>query len=279
MVCVTVISLVILAGILAPVISPNDPEQVNMSLKYAGISKEYPLGNDYLGRCTLSRLLYGIRPSVLLVLAAIVVNIGTGLIVGLTAGYFKGKIDEIIMRFCDIVLSFPADVMVLAVLGVFGVGLDKILMAIIFLRWPWYARVFRTSVMKYTDKYYVQFAKSNGYSTAHIIFKDVFPAVFPEVVMIASSNVSSLILSISGYSFLGLGVQAPASEWGMMLNEAKNAMLLHPRQMLPPGISIMVVCVSFAFLGDSLRDAMDAKHSSFHIHRRTKRRFINGRAA
>lgn len=279
MVCVAVISLLVLAGILAPVIAPNDPEQVNMSLKYAGISKEYPLGNDYLGRCTLSRLIYGIRPSVLLVLAAMAVNIGTGLIIGLAAGYFKGKTDEIIMRFCDIMLSFPADVMVLAVLGVFGVGLDKILLAIVFLRWPWYARVFRTAVMKYTDKNYVQFAKSSGYSTAHIIFRDILPSVFPEVVMIASCNVSSLILSISGYSFLGLGVQAPASEWGMMLNEAKNAMLLHPGQMLPPGISIMVVCVSFAFLGDSIRDAMDSKHSIRRCTVRQSGGSVRGRAA
>lgn len=259
-VCGVLLLLVILAGFLAPVLEPHDPEAVNIALKYAKASPGYPLGNDYLGRCILSRLLYGIRNSVILVLLAMAVNVTVGLIGGLAAGYFRGKTDEILMRICDVLLSFPIQAMVLAIVGIFGVGLDKILLAIVFFRWPWYTRVFRTVVMKYTDKNYVLFAKASGFSTAHIIFKTVLPAAVPEVVVIASSNLCSLILNVSGYSFLGLGVQAPKAEWGMMLNEARTVMLLHPEQMIWPGLSIMLVCVCASFLADSLRDAVDTRH-------------------
>lgn len=260
--CLIIIAAVILIGCFAPLIAPNDPNQMNPELKYAGMSARYPLGNDYLGRCVLSRVIYGIRPSVLLIMLAMLVTIGIGAAIGLVSGYYKGKVDEFFMRLCDIMLSFPSEVMILAFVGIFGVGLRNILLATVLLRWPWYARVFRTAVMKYTDKNYVQFARATGCSTAHILFGHLLPAVFPEIALIASNSLCSLILSVSGYSFLGLGVQAPTAEWGMMLSEAKNVMLVHPEQMLAPGLAIMLVCVSFAFLGDSLRDAMDAKHVS-----------------
>jgi len=258
--CLAVIAVIVLAGCFAPYLAPNDPNEMNAVLKYAGPSAQFPLGNDYLGRCILSRLIYGIRPSVLLVMLAMAVTIGVGTAVGLVAGYFKGKVDEILMRLCDVMLSFPSEVMILAFVGIFGIGLRNILLAIVLLRWPWYARVFRTAVMKYTDKNYIQFAKATGCGTPHILFQHVLPSVLPEVSVIASSSLCSLILSISGFSFLGLGVQAPTAEWGMMLNEAKESMLIHPEQMLAPGLAIVLVCVAFAFLGDSLRDAMDVKH-------------------
>ncbi|MGI5984546.1 MAG: ABC transporter permease subunit [Clostridiales bacterium] len=165
MISISVIALIIVTGCLAPYIAPNDPDAMNISLKYAKPSTQYLFGNDYLGRCVLSRIIYGIRPSVLLVLLAMAATIGIGTIIGLISGYTKGKVDEVFMRICDILQSFPSDVMVLAVVGIFGVGLKNILLAIILLRWPWYARVFRTAVMKYTDKNYIQFAKAIGCMT------------------------------------------------------------------------------------------------------------------
>lgn len=267
--CLAVIVIIFLLGCFSHVIAPHDPTEVNTALKYASPSFAYPLGNDYLGRCILSRLLYGIVPSVLLVVIAMACTIAIGTIIGLLSGYCRGKVDEFFMRFCDIMLSFPADVMVLAIVGIFGTGLRNILVAIIVLRWPWFARVFRTAVMKYTDKNYVQFAKASGCSFTHIIFRHILPSVFPEIAVIASNNVSSLILCISGFSFLGLGVQAPTPEWGMMLNEARNVLLLHPGQMMAPGIAIIIVCVAFSFLGDSIRDAMDVKHVRYGLRKKS----------
>ena len=273
-VCMGIMCLIILAGIFAPLVAPNDPEAVDVILKYAGPSAQFPLGNDYLGRCTLSRLIYGIRTSVLLVLVTMAANVGIGLVLGLIAGYFRGMVDEILMRICDIMLSFPTQAMVLAIVGILGVGLDKILLAVIFFQWPWYARVFRTSIMKYSDKNYVQYSKACGFSTPHILFRNVLPAAIPEIVVIGSNNICSLILNVSGYSFLGLGVQAPKAEWGMMLNETRTVMLTHPEQMMAPGIAIMIVCVCCSFLGDSLRDAMDAKHVVIRRRRRAGRKAV-----
>ena len=255
-----VIILVLFLGLIGPMVAPNDPNLVNATKKFAAPGGQYPLGCDYLGRCVFSRILYGIRPTVIMVLVAMIVNIFIGLMYGMIAGYCKGMVDNVMMRICDILLSFPAEVMILSVIGIFGKGLDKIILALVLLRWPWYARVFRSAVLKYTEKNYVYFAKANGYSTPKILFGNILPAVIPEVVVIASNNMSSLILSISGYSFLGLGIQPPNAEWGMMLSEARNAILSHPEQMLAPGFAIIIVCLAFAFLGDSLRDAMDSKH-------------------
>lgn len=255
------ILIVIIAGVLAPYLSINDPNKVNVALKYAGASREYPFGNDYLGRCIFSRVLHGIRPSVILVLLTMLATITIGIIIGLISGYFKGKIDEFFMRLCDIMLSFPSDTMVLACVGIFGIGIKVILLTIIALRWPWYARIFRTATMKYTNENFIQYEKAIGSGHLYIIFKHILPSILPEIAVVSSNNVSSLILMISAFSFLGLGVQAPNPEWGMMLNEAKSVVLIHPEQLIAPGLAIVMVCVAFAFSGDSLRDAMDSKHN------------------
>lgn len=267
-VSILVISIVVLLGFFAPQLAPNDPDEINMALKFSKASLAYPFGNDYLGRCVFSRILYGIQPSVLLVIGTMLAINGIGLIVGLLAGYFKGWIDEILMRVCDIILSFPPDAMVLASIGIFGIGLKNILLTMIFLRWPWYARVFRIAIMKYTDKNYIRFAQATGDSTIKIVFKHVIPSVIPEIMLIASSNISLLILSVSGFSFLGVGIEAPKAEWGMMLSEARSVIVSHPEQLLAPGVFIVVVCVAFSFLGDALRDAMDAKHIQYSLRRK-----------
>lgn len=258
----SIILTVIILGIFAPCIAPNDPDQINAALKYSHSSFEYPLGNDHLGRCILSRLLYGIRPSVIFVMLSMVGTIFIGLSIGVVAGYFKGKVDEVLMRICDVMLSFPADAMVLASVCIFGRGIFTILITMTLLRWPWYARVFRASVLKYADTGYIQFAKATGSKPGNIIFSHVLPAVLPDISIIASNNICSMILSVSAFSFLGLGIEAPNAEWGMMLSEAKNVMILHPLQIIPPALSIVLICLSFSFIGDALRDTMDAKYIS-----------------
>lgn len=257
-----VIICVVILGIFAPVIAPNDPNKINAVLKYAHPSFSYPFGNDHLGRCIFSRLIYGIRPSVILVMCSMICTISIGLLVGVTAGYFKGKVDEILMRICDVMLSFPSDAMVLASVGIFGRGMLTILLTMTFLRWTWFARVFRASVLKYTDSGYIQFAKATGCKSESIIFSHILPSVLPDVSVIASNNMCSMILAVSAFSFLGLGIEAPNAEWGMMLSEAKSVMLLHPFQIVPPAIAIVAVCLTFSFLGDALRNKMDSKYIS-----------------
>ncbi|PLR68592.1 staphylopine uptake ABC transporter permease subunit CntC [Bacillus sp. UMB0893] len=254
-----VIVVTITVGIFAPLFAPHDPEEVNMIHRYATPSWEYLLGNDHLGRCILSRLIYGIRPSVLWVLVVLLISILIGAFLGFIAGYFRGKVDASIMRICDTMLSFPGYVMALAVVGILGVGLENILIAFILIKWAWFARVIRTSVMQYAELEYVRYAKASGISDIKIIYKHIIPVTFSDIAVISSSSIGSMILQISGFSFLGLGIQAPKAEWGMMLNEAREVMFTRPELMLAPGLAIIIVVSSFNFLSDALQIALDPK--------------------
>lgn len=247
------------AGMFAPLLAPHDPNEVHMELRFAAASGKYWLGNDHLGRCVLSRLLYGIRPSVLWVLATLAASVGIGAAIGLIAGYFRGKTDAVLMRICDCMLSFPGYVMVLAVIGVLGVGLDTILLAFVLMKWAWFARIVRTSVMQYAEADYVKFAKAVGAGHFHIIARHIVPVALPDIAVVSSSSFGSMILQISGFSFLGLGIQAPNAEWGMMLNEARAVMFSRPEQMLAPGIAIIVIVSAVNFLADALQVAWDPK--------------------
>ncbi|KOY13950.1 staphylopine uptake ABC transporter permease subunit CntC [Paenibacillus xylanivorans] len=252
-----VIVIIIAVGIFAPLCALHDPEEVNMKLRYASASWTYWLGNDHLGRCVLSRLIYGIRPSVLWVLVALMMSVLVGAIVGFIAGYFKGKTDAWIMRICDVMLSFPGYVMTLAVVGILGAGLEHILIAFVVMKWAWFARVIRTSVMQFSEMEYVKFAKASGIGSLSILTKHIVPVTFADIAVIASGSMCSMMLQISGLSFLGLGIQAPHAEWGMMLNEARQVMFSRPELMLAPGLAIVIVVSAFNFLSDALQVALD----------------------
>ena len=256
-----VILSVCLAGILAPLIAPHDPTAVDIKSKLLGMSLAYPFGTDQLGRCVFSRLLYGIRTTVFLSLIAMVATIVIGTVLGMIAGLFRGWVDELIMRICDIMLSFPSEVMILAIVGILGSGISNIVIANIIAKWAWYTRMIRSIVIQYVDKNYIKFAKVSGCSNLHIIRKHLIPGTIGEIVVLATLDTGWVILNISALSFLGLGVQAPTPEWGMMLSEAKNIMTIYPQQMLPAGLAILVIVAAFNFLGDSLQKALNPKKS------------------
>jgi len=258
--CLSLLLLVITAGIFAPILAPHNPLEMNILQKYAGASQTYPLGTDQLGRCILSRLLFGIRTTVFFALVTTCITIAIGTLLGIVSGFFRGKVDEIIMRFCDIMLSFPSEVMILAIVGVLGPGLLNVVIANILAKWAWYTRMIRSAVIQYIDKDYIRFAKVSGCSTGHIMRKHLLPGVSGEVAVFATLDTGWVVLNISALSFLGLGVQAPTPEWGMMLNEARNVMITHPTHMLAPGLAIVIIVAVFNFLGDSLHSAINPKH-------------------
>lgn len=259
--CIGIILGVLLLGTLAPMIAPHNPIEPNLKVKFADASFDYPFGTDQLGRCVLSRLLYGIRTTVVLSLVTMGATLFIGTLLGVVAGLFRGRIDEGIMRLCDVLLSFPSEVMILAIVGMLGPGLTNVVIANIAAKWAWYTRMIRSLVVQYTEKNYIRFSKVSGCSSRHIICKHLFPGVVGNIIVLATLDTGWVILNISALSFLGLGVQAPTPEWGMMLNEAKNIMTTHPKQMLAPGLAILIVVAAFNFLGDSIRDAFDPKHS------------------
>ncbi|UVI33483.1 staphylopine uptake ABC transporter permease subunit CntC [Paenibacillus spongiae] len=259
----SIVLITIHIGIFAPLFAPHDPEAVHMELRFAASSWDYLLGNDHLGRCILSRLIYGIRPSVLWVFVALVISVGVGTVIGFIAGYFRGKTDALFMRICDVMLSFPGYVMTLAIIGILGAGLENILIAFILTKWAWFARVIRTSVMQYAESDYVRFSQAIGVSNLHIMAKHLIPVSLPDIAVIASSSFGSMILQISGFSFLGLGIQAPHAEWGMMVNEAREVMFSRPELMAAPGLAIMIVVSAVNFLSDALQVALDPKLMTF----------------
>ncbi|MGG4442724.1 staphylopine uptake ABC transporter permease subunit CntC [Brevibacillus fortis] len=255
----SIITVTTVAGIFAPFVAPHDPEEVHMELRFASASWEYLLGNDHLGRCILSRLIYGIRPSMLWVFAALLLSVSIGSIVGVLAGYFRGKTDAFLMRVCDVILSFPGYVMTLAIIGILGVGFENIIIAFVLIKWAWFARIIRTSVMQYAEADYVKFSKAIGASNLGIMIRHIVPVTLPDIAVISSSSFGSMILQISGFSFLGLGIQAPEAEWGMMLNEAREVMFSRPEMMLVPGLTIVIVVSAINYLSDTLQVVLDPK--------------------
>lgn len=262
LICLIIITTMIILGILAPYIAPFDPNKVRIVRKYAAISSDHWLGCDHLGRDIFSRLLYGIRSTLFLSLLTMIITIIVGSVIGLISGYRRGKLDEYIMRLCDIMLSFPSQVMILAIVGVLGVGIENVIIANIVVKWAWYSRMIRSSVIKYSRKNYILFSRAIGAPHSFIICRHLLPNIMSELVVLATLDTGWVILNISALSFIGLGVQAPTAEWGLMLSEAKNVMTQHPMQMVFPGIAILIVVAAFNMLGDCLRDILDPKEKT-----------------
>ena len=251
--------IIALIGIFAPVIAPNDPYETNIINKFASYSVQYPLGTDQLGRCVLSRMIYGIRPTLGLAALTMAGTIGIGAVLGIIAGYFRGIAEEIIMRIVDVMLSFPSQIMVFAVVALLGVSVQNVIIANVFIKWAWYARMIRTGVMQYRDKNFVQFSRCVGIPERFILFRHLLPSITSDLAVLASLDIGWAIINISTLSFLGLGVQAPTPEWGAMLNEAKEVLTSNPTQMLAPGIAIVALVCCFNLLGDAMRDVLDPK--------------------
>jgi nickel transport system permease protein len=251
--------IVALIGIFAPFIAPNDPYATDILNKFAGFSQQYPLGTDNLGRCILSRMIYGIRPTLGLAVLTMLGTIGLGALMGLLAGYFRGIVEEVIMRTVDVMLSFPSQIMVFAVVALLGISVQNVILANVFIKWAWYARMIRTGVMQYRDRNFVRFSRCIGTPESFILFRHLVPSIAADLAVLSSLDVGWAIINISTLSFLGLGVQAPTPEWGAMLSEAKNVLTSNPVQMLVPGIAVVILVAAFNLMGDALRDMLDPK--------------------
>ena len=251
--------IVALIGIFAPFIAPNDPYATDILNKFAGFSQQYPLGTDNLGRCILSRMIYGIRPTLGLAVLTMLGTIGLGALMGLLAGYFRGIGDEVIMRTVDVMLSFPSQIMVFAVVALLGISVQNVILANVFIKWAWYARMIRTGVMQYRDRNFVRFSRCIGTPESFILFRHLVPSIAADLAVLSSLDVGWARINISTLSFLGLGVQAPTPEWGAMLSEAKNVLTSNPVQMLVPGIAVVILVAAFNLMGDALRDVLDPK--------------------
>lgn len=257
------ISLVILAvlglaALLAPVIAPYDPNE--LAGPFGGApSREFLLGTDQIGRDVLSRLLYAMRVSLLVGIMATLISTIIGVLLGLTAGYFGGVADMIIMRFTDMVMSFPYILLVLVAASIFKPGMWNIILILGFVDWPGIARLVRGNVLSLRETNFVKGDIVSGMPLRYILFSEILPNTVAPILVYMTSVLALSILDEAALSFLGMGVQPPTASLGNMLNGAQSLTVLTSQLWLwlPPGLMIVVLVIAINFVGDALRDALD----------------------
>ena len=252
---------VVFTALFPGLIASQSPTDQNLTAMLAAPSAEHIWGTDELGRDIFARVIWGTRYDLVIGLAAASVPFIVGTLIGLFTAYFGGILDTLFMRLVDVMMSFPVIVLIIAIVAVLGPGIGNMYLAMWLVGWTSYARLVRSAVMVEKNAEYVQAARTLGYSHMRILFRHILPNVISGAIVYAVSDILMCMLMGAGLSFLGVGVQPPTPEWGMMLNEAKEVMTLYPLQMIPAGMAILLVVAAFNFLGDSLRDAFDPKHA------------------
>lgn len=251
--------LLILITVLAPVIAPYNPLEAVMRDANGAPSAAHLFGTDKLGRDVLSRILYGASYSLTSVLFLVFLIFVVGTFLGVIAGYFGGIVDTVIMRFADMMISFPGVILAIAIAGILGGSLVNAMIAMLCVTWTKYARLSRSMVLKIKKRDFVDAAIVSGGSSTHILWVHILPNILPLMVITAAADIGAMMMELAGLSFLGFGSQPPAPEWGLMLNEGRQQLQTAPWLMIFPGLAIFITVVVFNLWGDSLRDVLDPR--------------------
>ena len=246
-------------AVAAPVLAPNDPTLPHPGQGLAGASAQFPLGTDNLGRCVLSRLIFGSRLSLGTAAVATLLIMTIGVVLGVVSGYYGGAIDGLLMRIVDVLLAFPSLVIALAIAGMLGPGIVNAMVGLVSVWWVGYARVVRGVALTVRERPYIEAARTIGATNGRILRSHMLPNVVPPVIVLATLEMGQLILAIAGLNFLGLGAQPPTPEWGAMLNEGRPFLQTASQLMIYPGLAISLVVLGFNLLGDGLRDMLDPR--------------------
>lgn len=257
-----IVAVAALAAILGPFVAPFDPATQVLAERLAAPSFAHPFGLDELGRDILARVLAGARISFLVGLTVVTVSASVGTLLGAVAGYFGGRLDDVISRVIDTLLAFPGLLLAIALVAVLGPSLANVLFALTIIGWVGYARLVRGQVLRAREFEYVQAARALGAGTARILWKHVIPTAVPAVVVQATLGMAGAIIGEASLSFLGLGVQPPTPSWGTMLNGGRAHILDAPHLTLFPGLAIALLVLGFNFLGDGLRDRIDPRSAT-----------------
>jgi peptide/nickel transport system permease protein len=250
---------IIVAVLLGPLVVPYSPTALDPSQRLQGPSREHLLGTDQVGRDLLARLLYGGRVSLGSALPAVLGLVLLGLVVGAVAGYAGGLVDGIIAVVIDTVLALPGLVLSLAIAGTLGPSLRNTLLAVLLVGWAGHARLFRGAVLAAREWEYVVAARAAGAGNVRIVARHILPNIIGPIIVVATLDIGFVILTISSLSFLGLGVQPPTPEWGVMLSDARTSLDLAPQLVVLPALCILLVVLAANLLGDGLRDALDPR--------------------
>jgi peptide/nickel transport system permease protein len=257
---------VVLTALAAPLISPFDPVEQDLGdlrLKAPGFrdaaGRVHPLGTDHLGRDLLARVIYGARPALLVGFAAVAISGLIGLAAGLVAGYFGGRLDDVLMRLADIQLAFPFILLAIAVIGVLGPSLTTIIVVIGVSSWVVYARIVRSVVLTLREREFVQAALALGVSDARVVVRHILPNALTPWLVVATLDMARVIVIESALSFLGLGVQPPTPTWGGMLADGRVYISTAWWLATFPGLAILVTVLGINLFGDGLRDTLDPR--------------------
>ncbi|WP_312073086.1 nickel ABC transporter permease subunit NikC [Atlantibacter sp.] len=245
---------------------PFDPVAINLPQRLLPPDGTHWLGTDHLGRDIFSRLLAATRVSLGSVLAALLLVLTLGLLIGGSAGLIGGRVDQTLMRVADMFMTFPTSILSFFMVGVLGTGLVNVILAIALSHWAWYARMVRSIVISLRHREFVLAARLSGASRWHLFVDHLAGAVMPSLLVLATLDIGHMMLHVAGMSFLGLGVSAPTPEWGVMINDARQYIWTQPMQMFWPGLALFISVMTFNLLGDALRDRLDPHLAMEHSH-------------
>ena len=260
------VALFLAAALFAPWIAPLDPNAISLADRLQGPSAAHWLGTDHLGRDILSRLIHGTRMSLGSVLMCILGILCIALPVGGAAGYLGGRVDQALMRICDGMMTFPTVVLALFLIGALGTGLTNVIVAIAISHFPFYARMVRSVVLTLRRADFVLAARLCGAGRVRVFLDHFLPAIAAQILVLASLDVGHMMLHVSGLSFLGLGVETPTAEWGVMIADARQFVFSQPMLIVLPGLCLLMAVMAANILGDALRDRLDPHHQIGHDH-------------
>lgn len=248
-----------IVAVAAPLVAPYDPLAPSLDDRLSPPSGAHWLGTDDLGRDILSRIIFGARVSLQVGILAVALALAAGAFLGIVAGYYGGRLDNLIMRVMDVMLAFPSVLLAIAIVAIMGPSLGNAMIAIGIVSIPVYARIVRSSTLQVKANEYVEAARAVGSSDARVIFRHVLPNCMAPLIVQGTLGVATAILDAAGLSFLGLGAQPPTPEWGAMLSGGRAFLRIAPWVTAFPGIAIVLLVMGFNMFGDGLRDALDPR--------------------
>ncbi|MCL4466204.1 MAG: ABC transporter permease [Chloroflexi bacterium] len=254
-----VLALLVIGSVAAPVVAPFDPIQISLANKLVPPTPAHLLGTDYFGRDQMSRVLYGGQVSLYVGLLVVVIAAAVGVPIGLVAGFIGGRVDNLLMRLMDALLTFPPLLLAVAIVGSLGADIQNVMLALGIVNIPIFARLVRGSTLALREEVYVEAARALGASPLRIVFLHILRNAVAPIVVQMTVTFSSAIISEASLSFLGLGAQPPTPSWGRDLNEARRFLEDAPWLLIAPTAVIMLSVLSVNFFGDGLRDALDPR--------------------
>ena len=254
-----IVALAVALALFGPSLSPYDPSTQDLARRLEGPSVQHPFGLDELGRDILTRIASGARISLLVGLAVVSVSSLAGMFFGSVAGYFGGRVDDVISRVIDVLMAFPGILLAIALVAVLGPSLVNVVLALSVIGWVGYARLVRGQALRAREFEFVQAARALGAGSPRIVLRHVLPTTLPSVVVQATLGMAGAIIAEASLSFLGLGVQPPTPSWGTMLDAGRAHLFDAPHLTVFPGVAIALLVLGFNFLGDGLRDRVDPK--------------------